>query len=183
MDLEELPLEFVVTLCHARTPLHGLSSRLPVPDLFGGWNPSLEDIERILWTQSEPSPSQLPNDLSKPTSTAASSTHPPTHSGAAESADPQRPHIAANPLLTPTTASANPSTPTAALHYSSPPSGAQALMDTSSVPTLSDVNELIVTQVASQWQKFALMLGVKDFLIDTVSKNHPNDCEGACRAC
>ena len=23
------------------------SSRLPVPDLFGGWNPSLEDIERI----------------------------------------------------------------------------------------------------------------------------------------
>ena len=113
--------------------IFGHSTRLPVSDLLGGWNPSLEDIERILWTQSEPSQSQLPNDLSKPTSTAASSTHPPTHSGAAASADPQRPHIAAstNPLLTPTT--------------------------------------------------FALMLGVKDFLIDTVSENHPNDCEGACR--
>ena len=170
----------------------GLSSRLPVPDLFGGWNPSVEDIERILWRQPGSSRPQSSDGLSMPTSTLAS-TVPPAGLTAASgdslptltvtSGNPQRPHTPAStkPLSTPTAASANPSTPTAALHYSSLPSGAQALLDTSSVPTLSDVNELIVTPVAANWQNLALVLGVKGFLLDIVTRNNPNDCEGACR--
>ena len=39
----------------SRKDAFGHSARLPVCDLFGGWNPSLEDVERILWTQPEPS--------------------------------------------------------------------------------------------------------------------------------
>ena len=51
----------------------------------------------------------------------------------------------------------------------------------SSVPKMIDVNELIVIQVAARWQDLAIVLGVKDFLMDAISVNHPNDCEGACR--
>ena len=49
------------------------------------------------------------------------------------------------------------------------------------MPTLDDVNELIVTQVAAKWQNLAIKLGVKDFLIDVISKNNRHDCEEACQ--
>ena len=165
----------------------GLSSRLPVPDLFGGWNPSLEDIERILWRQPGPSRPQSSDGLSMPTSTLASTD--PSASLTAASGDslptptvtsdnPQRPHTLAS-NKPPTAASADHSTPTATLHPS-PPSGAQALLHTSSVPTLSDVNELIVTQVAANWYNLALVLGVEVFLIDAISEDHRR-CVAKCR--
>lgn len=59
--------------------------------------------------------------------------------------------------------------------------GARALLDISSVPTLNDVSELILTQIAAKWQSVALWLGVEGFFIDIISTNHPKDCEGACR--
>lgn len=59
-------------------------------------------------------------------------------------------------------------------------SGAQAFLDISSVPTLRDVSELILTKIAAKWQKVALSLGVEDCVIAIVSRNHPTDCEGAC---
>ena len=149
--------------------IFGHSTRLPVSGLLGGWNPSLEDIERILWTQSEPSQPQLPDDPSKSTSTVASTIFRPTHTA-----------TATDPPASPTSVSADPSTPTAALHPSYLSSGAQALLDTSAVPTLSDVNELIVTQVAANWYNLALMLGVEVFLIDAVSKDHKS-CIDACQ--
>ena len=46
---------------------------------------------------------------------------------------------------------------------------------------MRDVDELIVTAVAANWQRVALKLGVEDCVSDVVFKNHPNDCEGACR--
>ena len=165
----------------------GLSSRLPVPDLFGGWNPSLEDIERILWRQPGPSRHQSSDGLSMPTSTLAS-TDPSASLTAASgdslptptvtSGNPQRPHTPAS-NKPPTAVSADHSTPTATLHPS-PPSGAQALLHTSSVPTLSDMNELIVTQVAANWYNLALVLGVEVFLIDAISEDHKR-CVAACR--
>ena len=165
----------------------GLSSRLPVPDLFGGWNPSLEDIERILWRQPGPSRPQSSDGLSMPTSTLAS-TDPPASLTAASgdslptptvtSGNPQRPHTLAS-NKPPTAASADHSTPTATLHPS-PPSGAQALLHSSSVPTLNDMNELIVTQVAANWYNLALVLGVEVFLIDAISEDHRR-CVAACR--
>ena len=128
--------------------IFGLSTELPVPDLFGGWTPSQEDIERILWTQPGPSQPQSPGELSNMLAEIPTSL---------------------------------PSTPTTAFHRSlSIPFGAQALLDTSSVPSLSDVNELIVTQVAGKWQELARTLGMKDSLIDTVSKNYPKSCTDAC---
>ena len=183
----------------------GHPTRLPVCDLFGGWIPSLEDIEKILWTQPNPRRPQSPAEPSKITLTRASvnppltpttaSTHPivtlavvasdcPLASTVTATSPPLAPTIAAtNSPQIPAAVPVNPlPTLTGPLHPSSPiPSGAQALLDTSAVPTVDDVNELIVTQVAAKWQNLAIKLGVKDFLIDVVSKNNRNDCEQACQ--
>ena len=48
------------------------------------------------------------------------------------------------------------------------------------MPTLSDVNELIVTQVTTNWYNLALVLGVEVFFIDAVSKDHKS-CIDACQ--
>ena len=168
------------------TDSSGYSTRLPVSDLFGGWTPSLEDIEMILWTQPEPHQSQSPAEPSNTPRTPASTIPPPTPT--AVSADPRATQAAAtsdtppNCSLTNTLSVDTQPTPTGPLHPSSPiPSGAQALLDTSALPTLDDVDELIVTQVAAKWQNLAIKLGVKDFLIDVISKNNRHDCEEACQ--
>ena len=61
------------------------------------------------------------------------------------------------------------------------PSVAQALLDVSSTPDMRDVDELVVTAVAANWQRVALRLGVEGCVSEVVLRNHPNDCEGACR--
>ena len=165
----------------------GCSTRLPVSDLFGGWIPSLEDIARILWTKPEASVPQLPAELSKTPHTPASAIPPFTPT--AMMTDPMATQAAAatdpppNCSLPPSASSVDPlQTSSSPLHSpSSITSGAQALLDTSAVPTLDDVNELIVTQVAAKWQNLAIRLGVKDFLIDVISKNNRHDCEEACQ--
>ena len=53
--------------------------------------------------------------------------------------------------------------------------------DISSTPDMRDVDELVVTGVAANWQRLALKLGVGGCVSENVLKNHPNDCEGACR--
>ena len=60
-------------------------------------------------------------------------------------------------------------------------SGAQALLDTTTTPNMRDMDELVVTFVACNWQRLALRLGVEGCVSEVVFKNHPNDCEGACR--
>ena len=60
-------------------------------------------------------------------------------------------------------------------------SGARALLDISSRPTLRDVDEHIVTSVAAHWKRLALKLGLEFCVIEIISKNHSNDCEGACQ--
>ena len=61
------------------------------------------------------------------------------------------------------------------------PLGARALLDISSSPDMQDVDELIVTTVAANWQRVALSLGVEGCVIEVVFRNHPNNSEGACR--
>ena len=61
------------------------------------------------------------------------------------------------------------------------PSGAQALLDSLSTPDMRDVDELVVGDVAAHWQRLALRLGIKGCLSEIILKNHPSDCEGACR--
>ena len=58
--------------------------------------------------------------------------------------------------------------------------GAQALLEISSTPDMRDVNELVVTAVAANWERLALELRVKDYVSKIVSKDHPSDCIGAC---
>ena len=60
-------------------------------------------------------------------------------------------------------------------------SGAHGLLDVSSTPDMRDVDELVVTEVAAKLQRLALRLGVEGCVSEVVLKNHPNDCEGACR--
>ena len=159
----------------------GHSTRLPVSDLFGGWTPSLEDIEKILWTQPEAHQSHSAAEPSNTPHTPASAVTPPTL--AAESTDPAATdHPPDCSLISSTSTADTLPTPSSALQPSAfIPSGAQALLDTSAVPTLDDVNELIVTQVAAKWQNLAIKLGVKDFLIDIVSEDHPKSCVAACQ--
>ena len=61
------------------------------------------------------------------------------------------------------------------------PSGARALLDVSSTPDVRDVDELVVIEVAADWERVALRLGVEGCAIRVVFRNNPNDCEGACR--
>ena len=58
-------------------------------------------------------------------------------------------------------------------------SGASALLDVSSTPDMQDMNELVGTEVAANWQTVALSLGVEGCLRRIILKNHPNNCVGA----
>ena len=165
------------------------STRLPVSDLFGGWTPSLEDIERILWTQTEASLPQSLAELGQIPHTRAPAIPPATPTATATDPMATQAAAATDPLpgcsLPPSALSVDPlQTSSSPIH---PPSfipsslGAQAPLYTSAVPTLDDVNELIVTQVAAKWHNLAIKLGVKDFLIDVVSEDHPKSCVAACQ--
>ena len=43
------------------------------------------------------------------------------------------------------------------------------------------MDELVVAEVAADWEKVALKLGVEVCVSKIILKNHPSDCEGACR--
>ena len=66
-------------------------------------------------------------------------------------------------------------------HRDMPPSKAQALLDISSTPTMRDMDELVVTPVAANWQKVALRLGVEGCVSEIILKDHPSDSQGACQ--
>ena len=53
-------------------------------------------------------------------------------------------------------------------------------LDVSSKPTLKDIDKLVVTEVAANWQYVALYLGVDNCVNEAISKNHPTHCERAC---
>ncbi len=38
----------------------------------------------------------------------------------------------------------------------------------------------VIDEVAHQWEKVALSLHFKEYTIQSISKNHPKDCETAC---
>ncbi len=38
----------------------------------------------------------------------------------------------------------------------------------------------LINEVAHQWEKMALSLHFKEYMIQAISKNHPKDCETAC---
>ena len=46
---------------------------------------------------------------------------------------------------------------------------------------MRDVDELVVTAVAPNWQIMAFTLGVEERVSQVVFGSHPNDHEGACR--
>ena len=46
---------------------------------------------------------------------------------------------------------------------------------------MRDMEKLVVTPVAANWQAVAIRLGVAYCLVKVIDRNHPNDCEGACR--
>ena len=110
-----------------------------IAELFGGFTPTLEYMEKITWTQPGLSQPQSPTELNQSTE--------------------------GNGVLSDSRVVSH---------------GAQALLDSSSTPDMRDVNELVVTAVAANWERLALELGVKDFVGKIASKDHPSDCVGAC---
>ena len=60
-------------------------------------------------------------------------------------------------------------------------SGTHILLNISSKPTLPQLDKLIVSSVASDWEQVATHLGVEPFLIDTVKADNPGHCEERCR--
>ena len=67
------------------------------------------------------------------------------------------------------------------LATSFPSSGARALLDISSTPDMRDVDELLVTAVAPNWQMVAVRLHVRGRVSQVVFDSHPDNQEGACR--
>ena len=120
-----------------------LENMTSIADLFGGYTPTLENIEQMLWTQTEPNQPQCP-------------TEPSHHEVLPEG----------NGVL-----------PESRIV----PPGAQPILEISSTPDMRDVNELVVTAVAANWESLALELGVKDFVNKIASKDHSTDYVGACR--
>ena len=124
---------------------------VPIADLFGELTPSLGWIDKITWTQPEPN---HPRSL--------------TELGQSQSPAEQNQTTEENGVLT-------------SSEFQIVPSGARALLDISSTPDMRDVDELVVTRVAVNWERLALRLGVEGCVSEVVFKNHPNDYEGACR--
>ena len=112
---------------------------VPIAELFGGFTPTLEYMEKITWTQPGLSQPRSPAELNQSTE--------------------------GNGVLSDSRVLSH---------------GARALLDISSTPDMRDVNELVVTAVAANWERLALELRVKDFVSKIVSKDHPSDCVGAC---
>ena len=126
-----------------------LGNMTSIADLFGGCTLTLENIERMLWTQTDPNQPQCPNELECPAE--------PSH---------QEVLLEGNGVLT---------------ESRIVPPGAQSLLEISSTPDMRDVDELVVSGVAANWQRLALRLGVKGCVSEIVSTNYPNNCERACR--
>ena len=62
-----------------------------------------------------------------------------------------------------------------------PSSGAHTLLDTSSKPTLNELDRLIVGLICSDWEQMALHLGVESSVIDTARGDNPDQYVEACR--
>ena len=181
-------------------------NRVPVTNLFGGYTPSLEDIVRINWTQSESNPPQLLTEPGQPelhmegngvpteSETLSSddrallqSSAEPSHFHASSEQSEIELHSGAltDPLVTPSIQALQISSqsPThlelhATVNYAQLYS---SVLDVLSTPAMRDMDELVVTPVAANWQRVALRLGVEGCVNDIIFRNHPNDCEGACR--
>ena len=133
-------------------------SMVPVANLFGGCTPSVKDITRINWSQ--PGPCSPPSPEQREPGLHGESDNIPAASpiGLRQS----KLHASGNDVL-----------------MDSQP--VPLVLDTSSTPDMRDVDELVVTPVAANWERVALRLGVEGCVSDIILKNHPNDCEGACR--
>ena len=112
---------------------------ISVANLFGECTPSLESIQKLLWTQLV---SNQPHSATEPN-------------------QPEVGTEGSDPLIV--------------------PSDARDLLDISSIPNLKDVDELIVTPVAANWQTLALKLGVEGCVSEIVNSDHPGSCVRACR--
>ena len=62
-------------------------------------------------------------------------------------------------------------------------SGAQALLDVSSTPDMRDVDELVVTAVAPNWQRVALRLGVEGRVSQSYLTATPTIVKGRVGTC
>ncbi len=89
-------------------------------------------------------------------------------------------HVSSRSLTLPNQLDAHPEGNSVPSDPKARPSGARALLDISSTPDMRDVGELVVTEVAANWQSVALRLGVEGCLKRIILKNKPNDCVGAC---
>ena len=115
---------------------------------------------------------EVPATPSQPQSSAEQSFHVSSQSPSA----PNQPELYSEGHLTEGRKEGSPLTDS-----KTTPSGEQALLDVSSTPDMSDVDELVVTEVAANWQRVALRLGVEGCVSEAILKNHPNDREGACQ--
>ena len=91
----------------------------------------------------------------------------------------QAPHVSSRSLTLPNQPDVHPEGNSVPSDSKASPSGARALLDVSSTPDMRDVDELVVTEVAANWQSVALWLGVEGCVTE-IMKNHPNDRVGAC---
>ena len=69
---------------------------------------------------------------------------------------------------------------TLSCHPACPSSGAHALLNISSKPTVAELDEFIVRSITDGWEQVVLYLGVESFVIDRVKGANPSHSEVAC---
>ena len=135
----------------------GDHARSRVADLFGGHVPTLQDIEKIHWTKGSTAAAE--NGIHTECQIA------PTRYDSSHSSEGLTLSTSSLPLVS-----------TAGSPQPQPP---PTLLDISSKPTVKDMAEMNVTQVAANWQRVANYLGVEDCVSEAISMDHPK-CNQAC---
>ena len=137
----------------------GDHARSRVADLFGGHVPTLQDIEKIHWTKGSTAAAE--NGIHTECQIA------PTRYNSSHSSEGLTLGASSLPLVSTAESPQPPPPPT--------------LLDVLSKPTIVDINNLVVTPVAARWWTVANYLEVDSCIIEIILKNHPNNCEQACR--
>ena len=47
-------------------------------------------------------------------------------------------------------------------------------------PQLKELANCVAPRFASMWEKLGRQLNIKQYLLNTIQKDNPNDCEGCC---
>jgi ankyrin repeat protein/GTPase SAR1 family protein len=158
--------------------------RKPISEIFGGFEPSMEVIERLSMPQCSPPPTNQPDQAtSSPQSTINPLPRVLTSS---------QPNTTESLLTTP----ADPleTTPTSMLQYPLQTTPTDPLQTTptdplqttptdpfQTTPSMSELQQLIIRHIALEWQSIGLELDIEVSVLQIIEEDNPRSVERCCR--